>query len=192
MDKRKEQLEAARREHLTAFEALDGALAERLLAASDLLTCCLRARGRVLLAGNGGSAADAQHMAAELVGRFLKEREPYSVLALTTNSSTLTCLLNDYPPLEIYARQVRAHARAGDVFIGISTSGNSQNIGLALEAAQERGVKTIGLTGEGGGKIAGACDVLLDVPSRFTPRIQEMHIFLIHMLCQFVENSLTE
>lgn len=189
---RHELFASAIEQHIKAFKAIDGELLERILQTADLISQTLRSGGRVMLAGNGGSAADAQHTAAELVGRFLKEREPYSVMALTTNSSTLTCLLNDYPPEEIYSRQVRAYARPGDVFIGISTSGNSQNIVLALRAAKEKGAAAIGLTGETGGKLLSEADYLLNVPSQFTPRIQEMHIFILHMICQFVEEDLAK
>jgi D-sedoheptulose 7-phosphate isomerase len=142
-----------------------------------------------MVCGNGGSAADAQHMAAELVGRFMMERRAFPVVALTTNSSTLTAWANDYSYETVFARQVEALAQAGDALIGISTSGNSPNILRAVEVAKARNVHTIGLSGEGG-RLAGMADLCLCVPSRSTPRIQEAHITVIHILCALIEKEL--
>ncbi len=156
---------------------------------ADRLTDVLQSGQKIMVCGNGGSAADAQHMAAELVGRFTMERRAFPVIALTTNSSTLTAWANDYSYETVFARQVEALAQAGDALIGISTSGNSANILRAVEAAKSRNVHTIGLTG-GGGRLAGAVDLCLCVPSLSTPRIQEGHITVIHILCALIEEKL--
>ncbi len=149
----------------------------------------LREGGGVYLLGNGGSAADAQHWAAELVGRYLAERPPLNVHALTVNSSTTSALVNDYPPEEVFQRQVRAHMRKGDVLVAISTSGNSANVLLAVEAAREKGAQVVGVTGEGGGALAPLCNVVFRAPSADTPRIQEAHLFFGHCFCELVENA---
>jgi D-sedoheptulose 7-phosphate isomerase len=164
-----------------------GALPERIERAVDLLTQTLRARLPVLICGNGGSSSDALHIAGELVGRFLVERPAYNVIALSANSSVITAWSNDYDYETVFSRQVEAHGQPGGVVWGISTSGNSANVMRALEVGAKMGMKTLGLTGDGGGKIAGVCDLLLDVPSRETPRIQEMHIVLYHFICEQVE-----
>lgn len=148
--------------------------------------------GKVILMGNGGSAADAQHIAAELVGRFLKERSAIAGIALTTNTSILTCLGNDYFYDYIFERQMEALGRPGDVAIGISTSGNSENVLRALKKARELGIKTIGLLGKDGGKIASVCDLPLIVPSNDTPRIQEIHILIGHILSDEIERAVYE
>ena len=166
-------------------------LKEKILKVVDAIVKTHRNKKQVLVVGNGGSAADAQHLAAELVGRFLKEREPINVIALSTNSSILTALVNDYPPETVFERQVRAHLNEGDVLIGISTSGNSSNIIKAIEEGKKRGALTVALTGASGGKMAKICDIILNVPSTSTPRIQESHIFIIHLICELVENALT-
>ncbi len=189
MDERIERIGRAIAETVQVKQGFGEDLKCRILDAADAIFEAHRKGGRTLAMGNGGSAADAQHLAAELVGRFLKERRPMDVLALTTNSSTLTCLINDYPPEEVFERQVRAHARKGDVVFGISTSGNSPNILRALEAARSLGATTIGLTGETGGAMKDRCDILLNAPSKFTPRIQEAHVFVIHLICEFVEEK---
>lgn len=187
MDPRFKAFDDALAETIRVKRSLSPELKQKMLHVVDAIITAQQADKQVLIFGNGGSAADAQHFAGELVGRFLQERPPLNAHALTTDTSTLTCLINDYPPDQLFARQVTAHARSGDVVIGISTSGNSPNIIAGLLAAQDKGALTVGLTGEGGGQMADHCDVLLDVPSRATPRIQEAHIFLIHMMCEFVE-----
>lgn len=189
MDERIQRLNQVIQETIQVKQAFSDELKERILRASDAMIEAHRRGGRTVVMGNGGSAADAQHLAAELVGRFLKERQPMDVLALTTNSSTLTCLINDYPPETVFQRQVRAHLRSGDVAIGISTSGNSPNILLAMEEARTLGARTIGLTGETGGAMKDRCDLLINVPSQCTPRIQEAHVFVMHLLCEFVEEA---
>ncbi|PID93988.1 MAG: phosphoheptose isomerase [Bacteroidetes bacterium] len=150
----------------------------------------LKADGKVLFCGNGGSAGDAQHLAAELSGRFYYDRPPLFAEALHVNTSYLTAVANDYAYDEIYARSVQGKGRKGDVLVGISTSGNSKNVIRALEEARSRGMITVGLTGEGGGKMAPYCDYLLDVPSTSTPRIQEAHILVGHILCELVEAAM--
>lgn len=155
--------------------------------AANLAIDALRGEGGVYLAGNGGSAADAQHWAAELVGRYLLERDPLNVHALTTNTSTFTALVNDYSPEEVFERQVRAHVRTGDVFLAISTSGNSENILRAVIAAKRQGAKVVGVTGKDGGKLRALCDVAFVAPSSDTPRIQEAHLLFGHCFCEIVE-----
>lgn len=147
----------------------------------------LRAGRPMLVAGNGGSAADAQHIAGELVGRFLKERRGLNVRALAGDAAVMTAWANDYSYDTVFSRQVEAYGVAGGVLIAISTSGNSRNVLLAAEEARRIGMQVIALTGQGGGKLAALADVLLDVPSRVTPRIQEMHVVLYHHLCETIE-----
>jgi D-sedoheptulose 7-phosphate isomerase len=165
-------------------------LKEKILKVVDAIVKTHKNKKQVFVVGNGGSAADAQHLAAELVGRFLKEREPMNVIALSTNSSILTALVNDYPPETVFERQVRAHIKKGDVLIGITTSGNSPNIIKAIEEGKKRGALTIGMTGTSGGKMTKICDIILNVPSTSTPRIQESHIFIIHLICELVEEGI--
>ena len=145
---------------------------------------------KVLVMGNGGSAADSQHLAAELVGRFIMERRPLPAIALSTDTSILTAIGNDYGFEEIFSRQVQALAAANDVVIGISTSGRSPNVRKALAAARNAGCKTIGLLGRDGGDIAGEVDLALVVPVQETPHIQEAHVTIIHVICELVEHQL--
>lgn len=142
----------------------------------------------VFLAGNGGSAADAQHIAAELTGRFVKERKPLPGIALTTDTSAITAIANDYGYEHVFSRQLEALAKHGDLFIGISTSGNSSGILKAFETAKKLNCKTLGLSGRGGGKMNGICDLNIIVPSDITARIQEMHILIGHILCKAVDD----
>ncbi len=151
----------------------------------------LKQGNKILIAGNGGSAADAQHFAGELVGRFLKERKGLGAVALSTDTSILTSIGNDYGYEEIFARQVEALGRPGDVLIGISTSGNSENIIRAVKKAQELGLITICLTGMDGGKLKELCDYDMTVPLEETPRIQEFHTMTVHMMCELVEEGMT-
>lgn len=157
---------------------------------SDVVTTAFGNDGKVLFCGNGGSAADAQHLAAEFSGRFYYDRPPLFAEALHVNTSYLTAVANDYAYDEIYSRLVKAKGRKGDVLVAISTSGNSSNILRAVEAANNAGMITVGLTGESGGKMKGLCRYLLNVPSNDTPRIQEAHILLGHILCEIVESNL--
>lgn len=147
---------------------------------------------KLFLAGNGGSAADAQHLAAELVSRFYKERKGLSAEALTVNTSVMTAIGNDYDFNRIFARQIEASGRSGDLFIAISTSGNSPNIIEAIRAAREGGLTVLGMAGRDGGKMKELCDILMVIPSDITPRIQEGHILCGHILCEIVEARLTE
>ena len=157
-----------------------------------MIRASLAAGGKLLLAGNGGSAADAQHIAAELTGRFLRERKPLPAIALHANSSALTAIGNDYGYEQVFARELAAHARPGDVLLAISTSGGSKNILRAIEEAREKKVAVIGMTGESGGAMRTACDLCLCVPSKSTARIQEMHIMIGHTICELLEEGMTQ
>lgn len=157
---------------------------------ADVLRAAYQQGHKVLLCGNGGSAADAQHIAAELTGRFYKDRPPLDAEALHVNTSYLTAVANDYGYDAVYARLVEARGHAGDVLVAISTSGNSPNILAAATAAREKGVTVIALTGEQGGKLGQLADHLLAVPSTDTPRIQEVHILIGHLWCAYIESSL--
>jgi len=176
-------------EHLELAKTLPS-LASAVSTAVDIIRASLAAGGQLLIAGNGGSAADAQHIAAELTGRFLRERRPLPALALHANTSALTAIGNDYGFEHVFARELSAHARPGDVLLAISTSGNSPNILRAIEAARQCKVTVIGLTGESGGQMRTACDLCLCVPSKSTARIQEMHITIGHTICELLEEGL--
>ncbi len=156
----------------------------------EVCTIALKADKKIFFCGNGGSAADAQHLAAELSGRFLLDREPLYAEALHVNSSYMTSVANDYSFDEVYARLVRAKMRTGDVLVGISTSGNSMNIIKAMDMARVQGAITVAMTGLTGGKLANNCDFLLNMPSSHTPRIQEAHITVGHIICELVEKRI--
>lgn len=158
--------------------------------AAGKITRSIRSGGKAIVFGNGGSAADSQHMVAELIGRFKKERKGFAAIALTTNTSTLTALSNDYSYDITFKRQLEALGRRGDIAIGISTSGTAKNVIAALAAAKKRGLATIALTGRDGGKLKSMADISIVVKSKDTPRIQEAHILIIHILCELVENSM--
>ena len=164
--------------------------AQAMERAARILIDCFSRGGKVLLFGNGGSAADAQHIAAEWEGRFRRERPGLPALALTVNSSGLTAIGNDYGFERVFARLVEAHGRQGDVAIALSTSGNSPNVLAAVDEARARGLHTLGLAGNDGGKLAGLVDVALVVPSDRTDRIQEVHITALHALCDAVDDAL--
>lgn len=164
--------------------------AEIVLRVGLAMAAALKAGGKVLVFGNGGSAADAQHLAGELVGRYLVDRRALPAIALVTDPSIVTAVGNDLGFDEIFRRQVQAHGRPGDVAIGISTSGRSRNVLAAVEWARAHGLVTVGLTGGGGGDLARLVDHLIDVPSHETPRIQEVHGLVVHLLCQIVEEDL--
>jgi D-sedoheptulose 7-phosphate isomerase len=168
----------------------DEGLLQRVRQTADVMVGALRSGHRVLWCGNGGSAADAQHLAAELSGRFYYDRPPLNSEALHCNTSYLTAVANDYGYDLIYARMIDGACRKGDVLVGISTSGNSRNILNALSKAREIGVTTIAMTGETGGQMREWADILLNVPSADTPRIQECHIMLGHIICEMVEAAL--
>lgn len=167
-------------------EALMHALEKSIL---EIFQCFSQGR-KVLFCGNGGSAADAQHLSAELAGRFYLDREPLAAEALQVNSSFVTAVANDYSFDYVYERMLRAMGKPGDILVALSTSGNSANIVNALQAARETGIFTIGLTGADGGQMNHCCDLLLKVPSEDTPRIQEVHILLGHIICENVEELL--
>ena len=178
-----------------AWATIDLLKADKLLLNSLERICekCIKSyrnNGKILIAGNGGSAADAQHIAGELVSRFHFDRPALSAIALTTDSSILTAIGNDYGYEDVFARQIEAHGRSGDVFIAISTSGNSANILKAIQTAKAIGLVVIGLTGSSGGKMKDMCDICLCAPSDSTPRIQECHLFFEHTLCACIEESL--
>jgi D-sedoheptulose 7-phosphate isomerase len=170
-------------------------LAPTISAAAALMTRCLLEDGKLLSCGNGGSAADAQHFSSELLNRFELERPGLPALALTTDSSTITSIANDYAFVEVFAKQVRALGQPADVLLAISTSGNSENIVRAIHAAHERGAKVVALTGRDGGAIAGALagvDIEIRVPADRTCRIQEVHLLIIHCLCDLIDAELLE
>ena len=161
----------------------------KMVTAAERIARALRAHGKLVLFGNGGSAADAQHIAAELVGRFERERRPLPAMALTTNTSTLTAIANDDDYAQIFSRQVAAWVKPEDVVAGISTSGNSANVIEGIKTAKRLGATTIGLTGVRGGKLADCVDLCLCVPSSQTARIQESHILIGHVICQLIETD---
>jgi len=158
--------------------------------AIDACVLSLQMGGKLMLCGNGGSAADSQHLAAEFTGRFIKDRPPIAAVALSTDTSALTCIGNDYSFNDIFSRQIQALGKAGDCLIAISTSGNSGNVLSAVAAAKSLGISTIGLLGRDGGKLKAQCDVSIVVPSQVTARIQEAHILIGHSLCGAVELKL--
>jgi D-sedoheptulose 7-phosphate isomerase len=181
--------ELALAEHFDTFNTL-AALQPQVEQVAGVLAHALRAGGKVMLCGNGGSASDCQHIAAELTGRFIKDRAPLAGLALTTDTSALTSIGNDYDFGAVFERQVRGLGRAGDCLIGISTSGNSGNVIRAVQAAQAMGITTIGLLGRDGGQLARLCEHAVIIPSTTTARIQEAHIFIGHLWCQLLEQQL--
>lgn len=181
-----ERIAAIWDEHVRAATAL-APLAPIVARAADMIWAGLEGGGRLFLAGNGGSAADAQHIAAELTGRFLRDRRPLAAIALHGNSSATTAIGNDYGYEHVFARELAALGRAGDVLMAISTSGNSRNVLLAVETARELGLTVIGLTGASGGQLKSRCDICLAVPTAHTPRIQELHITIGHTICELLE-----
>jgi len=173
---------------VTVARESSGAIFEAAL----LIMGCLRNGGKVLFFGNGGSAADAQHLAAELVGRFVRERAGLPAIALTTDSSILTAVGNDYGFEQVFARQIQALGQSGDVAVAISTSGNSANVLEGVKEARKRNLKTIGLTGKDGGTLAQQADVAITIPSTSTARIQECHIAIGHLFCELVDADFSE
>jgi D-sedoheptulose 7-phosphate isomerase len=158
--------------------------------AIDLIASSMRSGGKLLICGNGGSAADSQHIAAEFTGRFIKDRPPLPAIALSTDSSALTCISNDYSFGDVFLRQIQALGRSGDCLLAISTSGNSENVIRGVERAQGLGIHTMGLLGRDGGQLARMCKLSLIVPSQVTARIQEAHILIGHSICGGVESEL--
>jgi len=172
-------------------KALAESRIDQIVSMVRLIVTAYKAGGKVVLFGNGGSAADAQHIAGELVGKLILERRAFPAIALTTNTSTLTAVANDYGYDVVFSRQIEALVDEKDVVVGISTSGNSPNVVEATKLAKTKGAKTIVLTGSGGGKLAGVADLALIVPSDTTPRIQEAHITIGHIVCELVEKELS-
>lgn len=170
----------------------DPNLIMKINAVAEEIVKCYGHDGKVLFCGNGGSAADAQHMAAELSGRFYFDRDPLDAEALHVNTSYLTAVANDYSYDQVYSRLIKAKGRKGDVFVAISTSGNSGNVIQALELANKAEMITVGMTGENGGKMKDCCTYLLNAPSNDTPRIQESHIMMGHIICEMVEEKMFE
>ena len=176
-------------EHLKTTKATMDCIYESVESAAKICINALKNDNKILIFGNGGSAADAQHIAAELVGRYKAERRGLPAIALTTDSSALTCISNDYGYEQVFSRQVEALVNEGDVTIGISTGGTSSNVISALDTAKNMGCKTIGFSGRGGGEMNAICDINLIVPDDDTPRIQEMHILIGHTICQLIDNE---
>lgn len=175
--------------HVAVVESLSQQ-AEPMLEAAQRCSKALAAGNKVLLCGNGGSAADAQHIAAELIGRFINDRRSLPAVALTTDTSALTAIANDYGYEQVFSRQIEGLAVPGDVLIAISTSGNSANVNRAAVSARERQCEVIGLSGKSGGALVALCDTALVVPSDITARIQESHILIGHILCDLIEQAL--
>jgi D-sedoheptulose 7-phosphate isomerase len=178
-------------QHLRVVEAAKS-MAPQIAQMAKLVTESLANHGTLFLCGNGGSAADSQHIAAEFTGRYLKERRPLPAIALTVNSSGITAVGNDYGYEEVFARSLRALGRRGDVLVAISTSGNSPNVLRAVAVAKEIGIVSIGMTGHNGGRLRESCDLCLSVPSPDTPRIQETHILIGHIMSGLVEDALAQ
>ena len=183
-------LNSAFDEHAKVLKETHIMISENIILSAIMIANSLKSGGTVFWCGNGGSAADSQHMAAEFVGRFKKDRQPLRSIALTTDSSILTCISNDYSYEEIFSRQIDALGRKGDILVAITTSGQSENIRQALVQAKKMGIKTIGLLGKNGGVCKDYVDLPLIVPSEMTARIQEIHILIEHMLCELVEHKL--
>lgn len=177
-------------EHIKTVQLVRETLLSEIQTIGQILAGALKKEGTLFWCGNGGSASDSQHLSAELVGRFKKNRRPLRSVALTTDTSALTCIANDFSYDDIFSRQVQALGRPGDVLIGISTSGKSENILRALKVAKEIGVKTVALLGKGGGPAKGLVDFALTIPSDTTARIQESHILIGHILCELMEREL--
>ena len=179
-------------EHLKTSQATFESIGHSVEVAAKLCIDCLKNGNKILLFGNGGSAADAQHIAAELVGRYKTERKGLAAIALTTDTSTLTAIGNDYGYDRVFDRQVEALANTGDVAIGISTGGSSANVASALKLAKDLDCKTIGFSGRGGGEMNELCDINIVVPAQDTARIQEMHIVIGHTICHLIDLAFSE
>lgn len=186
----KKKIEEIIRESIAVKTQVIGSQLDSIGKAADAMIKALKSGGKVIVFGNGGSAADSQHIAAELVGKFMKERKGLPAIALTTNTSILTAIANDYAYEDVFSRQLDAVAGKGDAVIGISTSGRASNVIKAIELANKKGLDTIALTGCGGGGLAKIAKISIIVPSKSTPRIQESHVTIGHILCQLVEDAL--
>lgn len=190
MDPR-ERIKAILTDHLRTVEEFIARERETIIKVVEVTKGIIDKGGKILIFGNGGSAGDAQHLAGELVNRFKKERRPLPAIALTTDTSVLTAIANDYDFSQVFSKQVQALGRPGDLAIAISTSGNSPNVLEGLKTAKELGITTIGLSGGSGGKMKELCDYLLLVPSYETPRIQEGHLFFIHIFSELLEELIS-
>jgi len=188
---RKKIIEEALKEHKKVLSSLEKQI-PKIEKIASLCISSLEKGGKIIFCGNGGSAADSQHLAAELVGRFLKERKSLPSLALSVNTSILTAVGNDYGFEKVFSKQIEALGKPKDLLIAISTSGNSKNIIEAVKKAKEKGIKTIGFLGKGGGKLKKLVDISLIVESNNTPRIQEIHILIGHIICEIIENRCFE
>ncbi|MDD5072965.1 MAG: D-sedoheptulose 7-phosphate isomerase [Candidatus Omnitrophica bacterium] len=186
----KKKIESILEESISVKKDLLVSQAGAIEKAADAVIKSLKSGGKVIIFGNGGSAADSQHMAAELVGKFLKERKGVPAVALTTNTSIITAIANDYSYDEVFSRQLDAIAGNNDVAVGISTSGNAKNVIKAVELANKKGLVTVALTGRDGGGLARIANIPIIVPSGSTPRIQEAHVTVVHILCQLAEEAL--
>ena len=187
----KDRIDSVIEEQIFNLQILrQGSYSDDLIEIVNVITKSLKGNGKVLIAGNGGSACDCQHIAGELVGRFLEERKAIPAIALSADSAILTCMGNDYGFDSIFARQVEGLGNKGDIFIGISTSGNSKNIIEAVKVAKDKGLITIGLLGRDGGKLKKMCDYDITFPYRETARVQEHHIMTYHLLCEFIEKNM--
>ena len=187
-----ERLDAVFGETIALHERVRRGDPQPIVLAAAAIVAALRGGGKLLVCGNGGSAADAQHAAAELVGRFQRERAALAAIALTTDTSVLTSIANDYAFDKVFARQIEALGKAGDVVLGISTSGGSANVVAALAAARRLGLRTIALTGCDGGEVGRAAEIHVNVPSPSTARVQEVHRTLLHAICELVEDAFVE
>ncbi len=189
MDQIEQSIRRMVKDHITLASRIEETIVPNVRTATDWFVETLKKGNKILFAGNGGSAADSQHLAAELIGRFAKERMALPAIALTTDTSSLTAIGNDYGYHRIFSRQIEGLAQTGDLFVAISTSGNSENLVDAAEKCHERSVKTIGFLGNDGGKLGKRVDLPIIVDSTNTARIQEMHILIGHMICELVENE---
>ncbi len=185
----KEMIQSELNGHVATAQLVAGTMNETIQKACEMAVQTLKAGGKILIFGNGGSAADAQHIAAELTGRYKTERPSLAGIALTTDTSALTAIGNDYGYDRVFDRQLEGLGRTGDMAIGISTSGNSKNVISALELAKQKGMRTLGLSGRDGGGMNSACELNIVIPSNDTPRIQEMHITIGHIICQAIDDS---
>ncbi len=178
------------RENIDVSESIIENSLDIIVCASNKIASAVRKGNKILLCGNGGSAADSQHIAAEFINRFKKERRPLPAIALTTDTSVLTSISNDYDYSLVFSKQIEALAKRGDILIAISTSGNAKNVIEAVKASNRKGVFTIGLTGDGGGRLKSSVDLCISISSHDTPRIQEAHILVGHLICDLIEKML--
>ena len=190
MDFKKQITDTINKSIIVKEDLLKNNMIDKINKAVNLMIKCYKNNNKVLLCGNGGSAADAQHIAAELSGKFYKDRPPLFAQALHVNTSYLTAVANDYSYEYIFERLVESNGSSGDILVGLSTSGNSKNVLNAMKKAKDKGLNTIGFTGESGGRMKNFSDILLNAPSDDTPRIQEVHILIGHILCELVEEKL--